>query len=231
MGVWDEYCFVCGGPLRNPFTKGKSVYDVDKKHHDVLEHSVTHTITKYKWLDKLIVINSEEKIYKVDGSTYGNYGVFELDNVNLSVTPANWHECDYDYGVVCHVDCHKVINKVFGYKIMFANVCRLLRPFNSLLKTNYREMQKYSGEQDFNAYDCHTHYGWMLESPLKNKRNCDRIVLIWGNLIERFRNKPPRKSPCEPAKSFKVGAIKKGSDGNDWMIKKMGGVLKWVSVP
>jgi hypothetical protein len=226
MGIWEEYCFICAGPLRNDLVKGKYVMETEKNNH--YEHLVETTITKYNWLNKLLIIGSDEKIYRTDSSHYTEHGSFIINKLPITVTPLNWHSPSNDYGIVCHADCYKSIYKLLEYKLMFANVCRLFRKYNCVLKKNYKQMEKYTGVQFFDIYRCHTRDPWLLESPTKNIKNRYRIYLFWKNLIGRFKKNPPRNSPCESATSFKPGTIKKGFDGNLWIVKKINNVKKWM---
>ena len=56
-----------------------------------------------------------------------------------------------------------------------------------------------------------------LTDPLKNSINAKRIIDIWKPII-RKNKKNIRPSPSESATLYKIGTIKKGNDGNLYII-------------
>ena len=229
MGVWDEYCVICGGPLRNFFTKGREMYSEDTNNFFI----IPKTITKYNWLNKLYIITSVEENIKALGEQYTEYGEFKVKNNLYIITPMNWHNDSFKnikgYGTVCHRDCYELLIKELDYFLSFSNICRLLKGENNLLRKRYGAMDKYIG-QDYDYYSANKENSWLLESPLKNIRNKDRILNIWKPLVDRFNKKPLPISPCEPASKFKLGFIIKGYGDTNWIVKKINGVKKWVQI-
>jgi len=225
MGVWDEYCLICAGPLHNPFKKGGSIYDSGKM------VKINKTNREYNWLNDLFLITSEEKILKTKGSDYNDSGSFIIEKKKYIITPANWHseyEDNEGYGIICHQDCYNYLNINFNYELHFSDICRNLSEFNCLLKSEskYGVMKKYLG-QDFDYFNANENNSWLLMSPLKNKENASRITKIWKPLIESFKRNPPRPSPCESATNFKVGTILTGFDKRKWIVVKVGVTNKW----
>jgi hypothetical protein len=70
---------------------------------------------------------------------------------------------------------------------------------------------------------------WMIESPLKNKQNKERILKMWTPLVKKFKNNVIRPSPSESATDFKKGFMLKGNDGKIWIIAvSSNGTNRWV---
>jgi len=218
MGIWEEYCLICGGPLNDEFT----LYDEETQEETQI------TKKEYKWMYQLFLLTNDNKIIK---TTYNNYelsGEFEIGTTSYVVTPIHYGSTD-NYGVICHQDCYHLIHKKLKHEIVFANVCRMLDKYNNTLKpkSKYKPMDKFI--QQFYEYDLITkNHSWLLESPLVNKQNQERILKIWTPLVTRFKKNPPRNSPCESATDFHPDIVKKGFDGNDWIVKTYNGVKKWV---
>lgn len=215
MGIWEEYCLICGGPLNDEFT-----IEIDDKQKQV-------TKKEYKWMYQLFILTNDNKIIKANYGDYELSGSFEIGSKEYHTTPINYQETNY--GVVCHRDCYHLILKKLKHDIIFANVCRLLDKYNSILKpkSKYKPMDKFM--QQFYEYDLIVkNHSWLLESPLVNKQNEERVLKIWTPLITRFKNNPPRNSPCESATDFNQGVIRKGYDGNDYIVKVYNGIKRWV---
>lgn len=220
MGVWEEYCLICGGPLTNKFILIKYTEEED----------IQTTITKkeYNWMNQLFLLTSDNQIIKTMGNKYDSYGGFKLGPKSYAVSPHRYVESD-NYGVVCHQDCYHLIQKKLKHDMLFVNVCRLLDKYNSILKpkSKYKPMDKFI--QQFYEYNLIIkNHEWLLESPLVNKQNEQRILKIWTLLVDRFKKNPPRNSPCESATDYNGGVIRKGFDGNDYIVKAYNGVKKWI---
>lgn len=186
MGIWDEYCLICGGPLWNNFIKGKDMYD----EHTGLSHSIIKK--DYNWLNDLYLILSSGLIISTTVDNHYESGEFKIKGKKYVITPLNYHNSNAgdDYGIVCHRDCYKLLSDKLNYELRFNNICRLLDTGNSLIKnkSGYGVMVKYQS-QFFNYYDAHTQNAWLLESPLKNKKNMERILKMWGKIVNRIKKK------------------------------------------
>lgn len=207
MGVWDEYCLICGAP----------------NYSDV---------KKYNWMDKHYFITNDNKILKTSSSDYtGSY--YNINNKHYELISLTWHDKlnQYGYGIMCHQNCYKLLNDKLKYTLKFGDVCRILSKTNNLLKSKskYGKISKYQ-DQFFNWNKVVENIEYVLIDPLKNKENAKRIIELWQPLINSFNNKPIRKSPCESATNFKVGFKMIGNNGNMWIVKNMNGIKKWISL-
>lgn len=54
-----------------------------------------------------------------------------------------------------------------------------------------------------------------------------KIKVIFSS-SKKNQKKKDRPSPSESATLFKVGTVKKGNDGNQWVVKKAGTSVRWV---
>jgi len=226
MGIWDVYCVICGGPTRNDFKKG--TYLSSPKG----EMTVQKTITKYNWLDKLVLISSTEEVINTTSGDYNDSGEFELD-INYVVAPLNWPsgddfddtDTDEREAVLCHKACYNYLKAKLGYTLKFSDICRLLSTSDNFFKnkSGYGLNKKYFS-QFYDYYGAYNENSWLLEEPTKNKENGDRILDMWKPLAKKFKSKGPRPSPCRSATEFKSGTVKVGYDGNLWTVSKN----KWI---
>lgn len=226
MGIWDEYCLICGGPIRNDFDGVQEIYS------DESDTDYKAKIKEYDWLNKLFLILSNNKIMKANNKQYNSYGEIVINRKVYTITPFNYHQ-DWKYvdgyGVVCHQDCYNLLEKSLKYELLFSDVCQLLAEGNSLLKqqSKYAPMNKYIS-QIFKFYYADRDNEWILESPLENSDNKKRILNIWKPLVIKFKKNPPKPYPCEPANKFKIGTVLEGFDQELWVVKSINGIKKWI---
>lgn len=225
MGIWDEYCLICGGPIINYFDGNTVMYDDN-------DNEIICNKKEYNWLNNLILILSNEQIIKLTGKHYADSGKFVLNNKLYIVTPINYHSkwINHDgYGVICHQDCYKLIEYNLHHKILFSNIAKLLHTGNCLLKniSKYKPMDKYIS-QLFDYYHADQQNKWLLDNPLKNNENKKRILNIWKPLIIQFKKYPPRPSPAESATAFTTGTILIGYNKEKWIVKNTKGIKKWI---
>lgn len=240
MGVWEIFCFICGGPL---FNTGYIEEEEDGEY--------VHVETPYgNWLNDVYVITNKEKLLPMSYSNLERITwLYEKGDIVCAVTPWMWHEKrSYKphnlYGIVCHRSCYKLIDQKLKHKILFANMCRKIdisdglyyiapkvppktREYHKIAKEYYKkvnrygEMKKYTAGQSFdeehllgkNLDDL-----WLLKDPLTNTKNKNRILKMWRPIIKTFKKKPPRPSPCESATKFPKGTVLPGYDGNMWEV-------------
>jgi len=212
---------ICGGPFGNPFIAG-ATFEIDRKGNEV---RIPKTLTSFNWLNYIMIILVTKRIVFVQPRDYRDGG-YDANGHTYWITPAAWHfNNDFDYGIACHGACYKLLSTKLGYKLKFADVCRLLQKHNNLLKpgSKYGAMAKYQ-EQFFEYYKVYQKDKYLLYSPLFDKQNQERILKIWKPLIPKLKSRP---SPCESATTFKKGTIMYGSDGNKWIVVKKGKAQKW----
>jgi hypothetical protein len=207
MGVWDEVCVVCAGPLRNKIDSAFKPYTIKNKVIDKFDYENYKSVIKKletpcKWLENLYIISSTEEKLPIIGKYYTETGSFVINNDVYIVTPLNWNmegvmvrikgkfkDVKPKHGIVCHQDCYNFIKKNLNYSIKFSDVSRLLADNACHLKkvTVYRPADKYIG-QDYDYVNAVKDNVWILFSPLKDKQNASRILEIWKPLVEKFKN-------------------------------------------
>jgi hypothetical protein len=189
------------------------------------------------WMSRNYIITSREKVLE---------GHFNRDNhcfitgtrsrgraspgKSWAVAPVSWHgwvqnwEPTVGYGVICHQACYKLLQREFGYRLRFSDVCNLLNRKRALLakRVLYGEMARYNAGNLFKWRLAITQALWLLSSPLQNKRNRDRILRTWRPLVTQFKRHATmvRKEfpdPAEDAKSVPVDAVAMGRDGKLWI--------------
>jgi hypothetical protein len=185
MGNWDEYCIICGGPIENQFEKD----NILESYKNNVNYKVKKTIKEYKWLSKLYLITNENKIIKTTDDNYTGNGSFMINGKEYIITSINFFEKKNTLrGICCHVDCYKLLQQEFDYKLNYHDVYSMLRKTYNLLKKHYGIVEKYTGHQFYSHIEVHLHDKYLLESPLKNEKNAKRIIKYWKPLIIKFKN-------------------------------------------
>lgn len=201
MGVYDDYCLICGGPIRAPedeFTvlskKEEKKYIKDnkltvdtkffKKESFDGDAAYTPFTLKYlKWVEKLLVITNdgvfnteieEDGVYKTDKKLYCSVKSLVKDKKLFN----------YSAGVVCHKVCYNIIKKELGISIKYKDIEKKIDNYLSVLKNKnvYKDMKKYSFTHFFEYFSCLIEDPWLLD--IKNKKNIERILGIWRKILK-----------------------------------------------
>jgi hypothetical protein len=188
---------------------------------------------KYFWLNDLLFLHKNGNNYKVisadtwDGSFKTDSGEFTLINNNKI---KNDKFGKYNDGLVIHLDCYKYIEKKYCKNLNYSNI-----NYGLVSGSNMYEFENIPWLEYFVSGN-----DYLLESPLKNKKHKKKLDGI--NFSRYFDCEKPkqtkvkkdikrdikRPSPSESATLFSVGDIKKGNDGNNWIIvKNKNGIKKW----
>uniref|UniRef100_A0A6C0LJH8 Uncharacterized protein n=1 Tax=viral metagenome TaxID=1070528 RepID=A0A6C0LJH8_9ZZZZ len=225
MGVWDLYCVICGAVCdRGGYT--------DEDDNDI-EHIVFKQ--KYAWLDKIFILLEHNDLV-VSGEvnlgnstlTSKNYPIVETIRESTKKIP---------FGVPCHKACHQLLKKYLKYNLKLSDIDKKLN-WGGVTMLKWGIMKRYHSQ----FFDFHRliddNNEWLIESPLKNTKNRERILKLWKPIISkssirsisrsRSKSRSERKSPAESATCFKVGTKRKGLDGNMWQIRKSGKSQRWV---
>jgi len=221
---WDIYCVACGCPfytnkvIKNThllskylnFNEKNKYYGIkpdglweDSEHLlESLKKKITPidyvtlvkslTISKsHKWLNKSVIITPN--------------GVF----TNVSKHGTDWitdkYGNEYDHGAdgynkatfhLMHLDCYKLFTHKYG-KIHFDNIG--IKKYSPVLKTiDYGIVNKYQG-QYFYTELAYLENPFVLESPLKNEKNKNRILQIKLIIGLDSSNKPSKKPSKKPS--------------------------------
>lgn len=163
MGIWEEYCFACGGSF-------------------MMNTGWMTNIVGWTFPNEMIKLVS----YNDDGTFTGEdkkiYGSKSHERGNISNIGR------YSPKIFCiafHRDCLKFVKKLSS-RLTIDDLWEIERDSNNLPPKNYGEMAKYMGQ--FFEYDQPIEDGneWLLESPLKNKRNAERIQKIWRKITKEI---------------------------------------------
>jgi hypothetical protein len=245
MGVWEEFCIICAGPLRYKTDFAIEIYEKDEEERDKLKTISKKLKPQCKWLNKLYIISNNETIIKTTGNKYTDYGSFVVrKNTEYLVTPFSWHtnpnklniiknakliDGHMPYGIVCHQECYNFLQKRLNYKLQFADVSRLIANDNCHLNKIklYAPGDKHI-KQWYDYAEAFRLNIWVLLSPFKDKQNSSRLLKIWSPLVKKFIKNPPRPSPSESAAHLEPNTILKGYDGNKYIVKQTNTTKKWV---
>ena len=203
---WDVYCGICGISCKG------CGYEYLEDILNTSDNELKKISKECNWLDKKIILNSNNKIKK--------FGIYDLEE-NYSHEPYNT-----DYGILLHYNCWKFVKINYGIELQYKHL-----PINYknvkddddqgiplLMKINYGEVKKY-WDQDMEfgkMYKDNNMY--MIQNPLipTNTRNISRIKKI----ISQFKlKKEQRPSPSISATFYKNNIIKIGNNNKFWIIK------------
>ncbi len=151
MGVWEEYCCVCGGPSKTPNLSALAEDIHDARFVKKIQVALNNA---KPWVTKWIGIDSSEKVYKL--GAYDMYGGFKLSGKAIFNLATNYENENVQpgaaYGIACHTACRKLLQNELGYKICFKDVWHKIGGQSaespSLLPGTYAGIQQYQG-QDF----------------------------------------------------------------------------------
>jgi hypothetical protein len=173
MGVWCDYCLVCGGPFKN------YVWDDDE------DDEITYS--ECAWLCESYTIDEDEGLHKTGLVDCGTPHIGH-EETNFHTCPQNWTDWDsIKPAVACHRVCFKLIKKELGYRIKFADVKELLDDLLCVLadKKSYGKMHRYSFGQEFES-KAFAKDLWLLTNPMTNDKNKARIIKTWTPVVEQF---------------------------------------------
>ena len=137
--------------------------------------------------------------------------------------------------------------KVILNKILWPFTIKKYNFDNNIIKTKLESSNKYlknlKSEEDIKQYFFET-YGnskhligetapdtWMEGDIILIKENdFDKNIYEFGIATKKIVFPKLRPSPTDSATLFKIGTIKKGNDGNKWLVKKVGESVRWVKI-
>lgn len=178
MGVFDDQCIICAGPLKNYFTKNRNI------NYNNNNYCIIHTKKEYNWMNDLYIISQNDKLNELEELNYNPNHMFVLEG-------------DQDIpSIICHQDCYFFLEYNFDYKLLYSDVYELLDDNKRLLKkiSSYGEIKKYI-DNPFDAYAAHVENDWLLKSPLINKNNSKRLLKTWKPIIKKIKQNKIIPSP------------------------------------
>ena len=213
--------------------------EMTEKDGDLLSKSFKYDIKQFNWLKDIIALTST-KIVKVTGT--GEEEFTDSDGNVYDVMPHNWGTALYkEKSYFMHHDCYKFLKKN-NYDMSYDSFVRIddiktgtkhIRSQNiyfNRFKMNYGVVRKFVGEWDyFNVYRAYAKDKYLIESPLKNKKNAERILKLKIPL-KKFKGNTNkfRKGPRDSATFHKLGCRMRGNDGNMWIIvENKNGIKRW----
>lgn len=204
--------------------------------NDVLKLRAT-----FKWCSQLYLITHDKVIKDINTFDRDDWGGFTNMKAKKGYQTqlGSWIDVDdITSALICHKSCYNLLCKKLNYKLKINDIYNKLNEISLL--SNYKEnLNKYIGLQDFPwtkiiiddknfinfenimalNKELKINYNNInfLTDPLKNSINAKRIIGIWKPIIRKNKKKI-RPSPSESATLYKIGTIKKGNDGNLYII-------------
>jgi hypothetical protein len=191
---------------------------------------------EHNWLTKALILTENGIIKNVEDAyptihANGKRYYFEK--------PKNKSDLDFldGWGYLFHNDCYKLLQNTYGN----FSINDIKDDLVDVLLNKYPANDHISiyQEQEFRTNLAYFEDPYLLESPLINKKNRERILKFKifkiknesKNNYKKILKKKDRPSPSESATLFDIGTKKIGNDGNEWIIKEnKNGVKKWNKV-
>lgn len=99
----------------------------------------------------------------------------------------HWDTTKKPIAIVCHRKCYRLLERECNYKLKFDDLTDFIdfTGIHAILKNTklYGVMQKYSFGQDFEMQECLKNDKWLMDDPLVNKKNGERILKTWRPII------------------------------------------------
>lgn len=219
----ELYMFSSNFELKKKKKKEKNILTLE----DTIELLKSLKIPKeHKWLTKALILTENGIIKNVEDA----YPIIDVNGKHYFFQkPKNKSDLDFldGWGYLFHNDCYKLLQNTYGnfsindIKDDVVDVLLNKYPAND-------HIIKYQ-EQEFLTNLAYFEDPYLLESPLINKKNRERLLKFKIFKIKTKNNsKKERPSPSESATLFDIGTKKIGNDGNEWIIKEnKNGVKKW----
>ncbi len=250
MGIWDSFCFACGCPCHHYFEnnieyiegvyekylkngkriKGKFDKELCKKIDNDPKYieKLKNIVVKTRWLDKCTFLTNCDKVIHDCIEVGANIvfkdkkGVQYYQDVNYNIYPEL--ENKTKKGIFLHDDCYKFIKSKYKIDLKYSDVA-IIPSSNDYNKINhkikYGEIEKYWAQNfDFEKMMIDNNE-YMIEPPLKNEKNAQRIKKIITQF--KFNTDKKRRGPAVSATFYPEKTIKYGINGLLW-IKSNG---KW----
>ena len=188
MGVWDEMCLVCGGPPEAP--DARIVQETMRDEGSRVDFAaVKAMLQKTAWLSKFVGIPPSEKPQKL--GAYTGYGSFFAGKGAFNgATNVRDNEGNLPFGLTCHADCCKHLERALGYKPRFAHIWPILmkqrQVGNYFTNCEYGGISKYWGQGFATARLVVDGKAWMLQSPLHDAKNAQRITAVWRPIVAKL---------------------------------------------
>ncbi len=171
-------CFICGAPC------------ID----------ISNDYKELKWLSIIIGIDKDDTITKLKDEDNGKWSISGTkDDFHTYVSEYNNKIIRNPFGIVCHKVCHNLLKSSLNYKVKFSDIYEMYknpkymsekltyffktRPTNYFNKIDYGKIVNYYGNLFHLEKLINDGNQWMISLPLTNKKNSDRIVNIWKNII------------------------------------------------
>jgi hypothetical protein len=202
MGVWDEFCAVCGGP--SVFYSYESFAEKAVNLEIAVDlKALEQFVSDGAWTRKWVGVVSDESLAQL--GHYTGYGSFDATDgkgefyLSTNVTPKDVRK-GARYGVGAHEACVKVLQTELGYTLRFADL--RMRTLNRVEGIEYGDIARYH-DQDFDSLGMlRDGLAWMLHDPTQHERNRARIVAMW-------KTRPVYPAVAPPAAAAKKPAAKK----------------------
>mgnify|MGYP001390139224 CR=1 FL=1 len=161
-------------------------YSVDEFEGELLkDFDDLEEIKKYQWLNDLVLLHWSGKIIKIkDVDSWDNY----YTGVNGITYSLDYYGDKTRYGLIMHNDCYQLTKSIYGDY----NSLNIWNDFNT---NRGFVMKNVNISDEFGSYNSqdvlwfryfYLGHDYLLESPLKNKLNKERILNIDFNIHKEY---------------------------------------------
>lgn len=198
MGLWEEYCVLCGGPASMEVTVLRASFD----DQDYPWKRASSALRGTAWLNNFsgceVYVGDPERRRRASAppravGKYTWYGAWQKPGESEFQSYTNYRLTEQKgsgrYGVAFHTKCKRLLCKhgcMPSGDELWAQLSRQ-EAGNALTnpKHRYGGLSKYHG-QEFDYLECvKDKNAWMLQDPLTHERNARRILGFWDSRVKR----------------------------------------------
>lgn len=224
MGCWDIYCPICGCPPRASGILNNYDEMVKRVGKELTKMDCRLLVQRTKWLNKCYFMTVGNKLIKGVQEVGCNVQFGKKGRLYTSV-PCEFAD-DAVNGYFIHADCYQFVMKVYGIELrlgdFYVNLRKGCDRTNLNRMINWKGIKKYQGQYMDMIGMYQSGDAWMLESPLKNRQNANRIK----HVFLQWKIRSGRSGPFVSASFYPNGTYKMGSDGYIWVVRGS----RWVKV-
>ncbi|MBI2502155.1 MAG: hypothetical protein HYW07_02845 [Candidatus Latescibacteria bacterium] len=214
MGVWHEFCLVCGGPPYGETYRDLVWWADGLKNLDATEQDALRQLAKEtRWTKYWVGVSSAEEQVRL--GRYTEYGSFETRDgrgefhLRTNFDNDNVPEGER-YGIAAHRACATLLENELGYSLRFADLFdRLEGEFGNLLEEiDYGDIATYH-MQNFELFEMwEDGLAWMVRNPLEDSRSRRRVLGMWRPFVRNIRAQEAKKKGKRPARAKAAGVLK-----------------------
>ena len=202
MGVFCNFCVICGGPFDNSFMINWD--DDDNGRFEEFEKNLVKTgnikiedncgkyatLENSEWMNNILIVTLDGKILETDNA---DCGISTYKKDKYIITPMNWEKDVTKNGICCHKSCYNLLKTKFSYELKpilndktpaLKDISKEINDITSCLPSKlYEDMNTFSFDQEFYLKPEIMDYLWLFDNPINVGKNQDRIVKMWRSLL------------------------------------------------